>query len=50
MKDYGIGSSVLADKNKSVDSMLNKVERKMASGKDYRLMDMKDHARGCFYA
>lgn len=32
--------------NKSIESMTNKVARKMAGGRDYRLMDMKDHMRG----
>lgn len=32
--------------NKSIDSMIHKVERKMALGRDYRVMDMKDHMRG----
>lgn len=40
--------SVVADKNKSIDSMVKKVNRKQASGRDYRLMDMKDHVRGAF--
>lgn len=35
--------------NKSIDSMTNKVARKMASGRDYRLMDMKDHMRGAVF-
>jgi len=32
--------------NKSIESMVNKVERKKSAGRDYRLMDMKDHMRG----
>lgn len=32
--------------NKSIRSMVDKVERKQAQGRDYRLMDMKDHMRG----
>lgn len=32
--------------NKSVKSMLDKVGRKKLAGRDYRLMDMKDHMRG----
>lgn len=48
MSFMGKKFSVLADKNKSVDSMLNKVARKQEAGRDYRLMDMKDHVRGAF--
>lgn len=32
--------------NKSIESMVNKVNRKKSAGRDYRLMDMKDHMRG----
>ena len=32
--------------NKSIESMVNKVNRKKTAGRDYRLMDMKDHMRG----
>lgn len=32
--------------NKSINSMVNKVNRKKTAGRDYRLMDMKDHMRG----
>lgn len=35
--------------NKSIESMTNKVARKMASGRDYRLLDMKDHMRGAVF-
>lgn len=32
--------------NKSINSMVNKVNRKKTAGRDYRLLDMKDHMRG----
>ena len=32
--------------NKSINSMVNKVDRKKTAGRDYRLLDMKDHMRG----
>ena len=32
--------------NKSIESMLGKTIRKREAGRDYRLMDMKDHMRG----
>lgn len=35
--------------NKSIESMTNKVARKMAGGRDYRLLDMKDHMRGAVF-
>ena len=35
--------------NKSIESMTNKVNRKMSGGRDYRLMDMKDHMRGAVF-
>lgn len=42
----GDKATYLSGGNKSIESMENKVARKMASGRDYRLMDMKDHMRG----
>ena len=42
------GFSFYGGKNKSVKSMEAKVKRKNAVGKQYGLMDMKDHARGAY--
>lgn len=42
------GFSFYGGKNKSAKSMEAKVKRKNAVGKQYSLMDMKDHARGAY--
>lgn len=45
-KPYDGSIKYLSGGAKSVDSMSKKVTRKISSGRDYRLMDMKDHLRG----
>lgn len=46
LKNSGINATYRSGGNKSISSMNDKVARKMASGRDYRIMDMKDHMRG----